>query len=115
VGRKCLARWASGLNFVTLRPLTEIPVHSSQEAADVAPDQKYLIDLQEDGHPRFPTFDIDLVTPSDARLMLKLYIELTWSKLKQRYCLTHHDNFNVQSLSSSRFKNWIWTLFLGTY
>ena len=41
------------------------------------------MDLQEDGHPRFPVFDIDLVAPNDARLMLKTYIELTWSKFKE--------------------------------
>ena len=95
--------------------MIEFPVHSSQEAADVAPDQKYSIGLQEDGHPRFPAFNIDLVAPSDARLMLKVYIELTWSEFNLRYYLTYHDNFNAQSLPSSRFKNWIRALFLGTY
>jgi len=41
-----------------------------------------MIDLQEDGHPRFPVVDINLVAPKNARLMLKAYIELTWSEFE---------------------------------
>jgi hypothetical protein len=52
------------------------PVHS----ADIAGSQKYNIGLQEDGLPLLPVFDLDLVAPNDARLILKAYIELTWSE-----------------------------------
>jgi len=63
---------------------TDLPVHLSpvDGAAHHAADQKYMIDLQEDGHPRFPVVDIDLVAPNNARLMLKAYIELTWSEFE---------------------------------
>jgi hypothetical protein len=44
-----------------------------------AGNQKYAINLQEDGSPHLPTFDIDLIAPADARSILKAYIELTWS------------------------------------
>jgi hypothetical protein len=42
--------------------------------------QKYVIELQEDGLPHLPIFDLDHVAPNDARLMLKTYIEFTWSE-----------------------------------
>jgi hypothetical protein len=51
-------------------------VHSSHTAGD----QKYAIHLQEDGLPLLPILDINLVSPNDARLMLRAYIELTWSE-----------------------------------
>jgi len=55
---------------------TNRPVHS----ADIAGSQEYTIGLQEDGLPLLPVFDLDLVAPNDARLILKAYIELTWSE-----------------------------------
>jgi hypothetical protein len=45
-----------------------------------AGNQKYAINLKEDGSPHLPNFDIDLIAPANARSMLKAYIELTWSK-----------------------------------
>ena len=57
-------------------------VHSPllEGGADIAGAQKYDIGLQEDGLPLLPVFDIDLVAPNQGRLMLKAYIELTWSE-----------------------------------
>lgn len=64
------------IHFELTRP--DFPAHSPLA------NQKYLIELQEDGHPCFPVVDVDLVPPNDARLMLKVYIELTWSEFKLR-------------------------------
>jgi len=43
-------------------------------------DQEYVIELHKDGLPRLPVFDLDHVALKDARLMLKTYIEFTWSE-----------------------------------
>ncbi len=51
-------------------------VHSSHTAGD----QKYAIHLQEDGLPLIPILDINHVSPNNARLMLRAYIELVWSE-----------------------------------
>jgi hypothetical protein len=61
---------------------TDRVVHSSpvEGGADIAADQQYVVVLQEDGLPCLPVFNIDLIAPNDARLMLKAYIELTWSE-----------------------------------
>jgi hypothetical protein len=45
-----------------------------------AGNQKYAIRLQEDGLPLLPILDINLVSPNDARLMSRAYIELTWNE-----------------------------------
>jgi hypothetical protein len=42
--------------------------------------QKYVIELQNDGFPCLPIFDLDHIAPNDARLMLKTYLEFTWSE-----------------------------------
>lgn len=65
-----------GREFDLTKP--DFPIHSPLA------NQKYSIELHEDGHPRFPVVDVDLVAPNDARLMLKGYIELTWSEFKLR-------------------------------
>jgi hypothetical protein len=44
---------------------------------------KICVELHEDGRPRLPNFDLNHVSPSDARFMLKTYVEFTWSE-----CLT---------------------------
>lgn len=49
-------------------------------ADDIAANHKYVIYLQEDGSPHLPVFDIDLIAPTDARSMLKAYIELSWGE-----------------------------------
>lgn len=47
------------------------------------------MELHEDG-PRLPVFDLDRIAPNDARLMLKSYIELTWSKFLMLSQLLFH-------------------------
>jgi hypothetical protein len=61
---------------------TDCPVRSPRldRAADMAGNQQYMVNLQEDGSPHLPAFDVDLVAPTDARSMLKAYIELTWGE-----------------------------------
>ncbi len=70
-------------NLIKMRHTeTDCPVRSPllDGEADIAGAQKYDIGLQGDGLPLLPDFDIDVVAPNNARLMLKTYIELTWSK-----------------------------------
>jgi hypothetical protein len=71
----------SRIAFEILWLLTKT-VHSSylEGTTDIVACQKYAINLQEDGTPCLPFFDINLVAPNDARLMLTAYIELTWSE-----------------------------------
>jgi hypothetical protein len=50
--------------------------------------QKYAVELDEDGLPRLPVFNLDHVAPNDARLMLKTYIEFTWGEYAYTSCVT---------------------------
>ena len=87
-----------------------------ERAANTAADQKYVISLQEDGFPCLPAFDIDLVAPNDARLILKAYIDLTWSEFQvECQAVFHLRSLNVQNLASSQllFRDRILAL-LGT-
>lgn len=58
---------------------TVFPVHEGLPDVMVG-NQKYVIELQKDGFPCLPIFDLDHIAPNDAQLMLKTYLEFMWSE-----------------------------------